>query len=125
MFAPALRACIARACAQLEHAELRKAHAALPTEGAVRTQLLESLQGSARHAAHASDASVAVLSAELAALEAKSNRDVSAKDGAEAELASERGEHEACRLQLISAQAALQREALRRLGALAPGDEAR
>ena len=94
---------------KLEHEALRKAHASLAAEGAVRQQLVDSLGETAREVSRASETSTAALVADLAAAEHNANEAGGERDTLRRELSSERAEHEACRLQLISAQAALQR----------------
>jgi hypothetical protein len=97
------------ASTQLELETLRKTHVALASEGAVRAQLIDSLGEKAREAKTASEAAAMALSADLSAAEGRARTMSDARDAAVAELRGERSEHEACRLQLISAQAALQR----------------
>lgn len=94
---------------QSEYATLQRAHTALATEGAHRSQLVETLGATAREVKQASEASNASLSADLAAAEALSRQMGDARDRAVADLSAERAEHESNRLQLISAQSALQR----------------
>ena len=96
---------------KLEHEALRKAHASLAAEGAVRQQLVDSLGETAREVSRASETSTAALVADLAAAEHNANEAGGERDTLRRELSSERAEHGACRLQLISAQAALQRRA--------------
>ena len=93
---------------EAEHTATQRRHAALATEAAVKTQLLEQLGSTARELALSSDACNAVLTVDLAACEVSARTANDARWAAVAELRAERSEHEACRLQLISAQAALQ-----------------
>ena len=97
------------AALQLEHSALQKAHEALAAEGAVRSKLVESLTATAQQIREAAATSGSALSADLANAEAMVRTLGDGRDTAVAELKAERVEHEACRLQLISAQAALQR----------------
>ena len=93
----------------LEHSALTTAHELLAQEGAARSQLVDTLGERAREAAEAAETSSAALSADLATAEAMVRGLGDGRDAALAELKAERSEHEACRLQLISSQAALQR----------------
>ena len=92
-----------------DHEALQRAHEALAAEGAVRSQLVERLGNTARETQIAKETEGAALSADLAKAESM-NRELSdARARLSSELHSERAEHEACRLQLISSQAALTR----------------
>ena len=106
--------------ASAERAQLDAAHAKALAElgsrheGAMRAQLSESLSVSARDAKLACEAAVSTLTADLAAAEPLLHALEGAREQFASELRAERAAHEACRLQLASAQAALAR--VRNLG---------